>query len=289
MKTSAMKTPIMARSSQGLSCETFGGGEPVDDGAEGVLGVATAAVVRGCSIPDSVVPARGGDDCSWDTDVVFVSLPDFADSGGFFTCSCISFGGAAPFSSSSGSIPLERHISLHSCKASAFVLPCKHSQRHSLDFCANILRTSSGASTPPIWPLGSPSMKLRIATSAVRIPHAGCHVSSWCPLILRQISRLTSNRPDGVRNRNEGGRSGYCGGRTIRPWYTPPAYGDGAGGPAIVKCQSKRFESDTGWAKKCGDGDGEDADSSAASFISRRVVADMLRGLGSMQFENEFQ
>lgn len=56
----------------------------------------------------------------------------------------------------------------------------------------------------------------------------------------------------------------------------PPAYADGAGGPAMVKCQSKRFESETGWAQKCGDGDGDDSESSAASFIRRRRVGDIV-------------
>lgn len=43
-----------------------------------------------------------------------------------------------------------------------------------------------------------------------------------------------------------------------------------------MKCQSKRFESETGWAQKCGDGDGDDSESSAASFIKRRMVGDMV-------------
>ena len=56
--------------------------------------------------------------------------------------------------------------------------------------------------------MASASIKLLIATSAVRTLHAGCHDSSWWPEILRQISRLTSKRPDGVRKRKDGGRSG---------------------------------------------------------------------------------
>jgi len=44
----------------------------------------------------------------------------------------------------------------------------------------------------------------------------------------------------------------------------------------IVKCQSKRFESETGCAQKCGEGDGEEADSSVASFMRRRSVGDMI-------------
>lgn len=61
--------------------------------------------------------------------------------------------------------------------------------------------------------------------------------------MLRHISRLTSKRPVGVRKRNDGGRSGYEEGRMMRPWYMPPAYGDGSGGPQIVKCHSKRLVS----------------------------------------------
>jgi len=44
----------------------------------------------------------------------------------------------------------------------------------------------------------------------------------------------------------------------------------------MVKCQSKRLDSETGWAQKCGEGDGEEADSSAASFMRRRSVGDMI-------------
>lgn len=58
----------------------------------------------------------------------------------------------------------------------------------------------------------------------------------------RQISRLVSNRPEGVRKRNDGGRSGYVGGRMIRPWYAPCSYGE-LGGPRMVKCHSNRLVS----------------------------------------------
>jgi hypothetical protein len=40
----------------------------------------------------------------------------------------------------------------------------------------------------------------------------------------------------------------------------------------MVKCQSKKSESETGWAKKYGDGEGEATESSWASFIKRRRV-----------------
>ena len=39
-----------------------------------------------------------------------------------------------------------------------------------------------------------------------------------------------------------------------------------------MKCQSKKFESETGWAWKYGDGDEDAEDSSWASFIRRRKV-----------------
>lgn len=61
----------MARSRQGLSCETFDGGEPVAAGADGDLDVATAATVGVCSIPDSGELTRGGDDGSGDTEAGF--------------------------------------------------------------------------------------------------------------------------------------------------------------------------------------------------------------------------
>jgi hypothetical protein len=66
-------------------------------------------------------------------------------------------------------------------------------------------------------------MKDLRAVNAVRTPHAGIHVSSWNPDILRQISLLTSKRPEGVRKRKFGGFSGYVAGREMRPWYMPPA------------------------------------------------------------------
>lgn len=90
--------------------------------------------------------------------------------------------------------------------------------RNPFDSAANIRRTSSVVSRPPSWPLGSVSMNDRNATKAVRTPHAGCHVSSWCPLIDRQISRFVSNLPEGVTKRKDGGLRGYMGGRTMRPW-----------------------------------------------------------------------
>ena len=39
-----------------------------------------------------------------------------------------------------------------------------------------------------------------------------------------------------------------------------------------MKCQSNRFESETGWAWKYGDGEGDEEESSWASFIRRRRV-----------------
>lgn len=39
-----------------------------------------------------------------------------------------------------------------------------------------------------------------------------------------------------------------------------------------MKCQSKRFESETGWAWKYGDGEEDEAESSCASLIRRRRV-----------------
>jgi hypothetical protein len=49
-----------------------------------------------------------------------------------------------------------------------------------------------------------------------------------------------------------------------------------------VKCQSNRFESDTGCAQKCGDGEGDDSESSAASFIKRRIVGDIVQSVDNV-------
>lgn len=60
--------------------------------------------------------------------------------------------------------------------------------------------------------------------------------------MLKHISRFASKRPLGVVNRKLGGRSGYAGGRTIFPWYTPSLYTE-LGGPRNVKCHSNRSAS----------------------------------------------
>lgn len=60
----------------------------------------------------------------------------------------------------------------------------------------------------------------------------------------------------------------------MRPWYMPPAYGDGAGGPRSVKCHSCRLFSESGAAWKVGFGCFAAADNSCASFKSRRMVGD---------------
>jgi hypothetical protein len=83
---------------------------------------------------------------------------------------------------------------------------------------ASLFLMSAGASRPPTCPAEPFSaMKDRRAVSAVRTPHAGIHVSSWKPDMLRQISLFTSNRPEGVRKRKFGGFRGYVGGRLMRP------------------------------------------------------------------------
>ena len=92
--------------------------------------------------------------------------------------------------------------------------------------------------------------------------------------MLRQISRFTSKRPDGVRKRKFGGLRGYVVGRVMRPWYSPPAKGEGDGGPRRVKCHSWRLESETGAAWKVGLGFGDEAESSAVSLRRRRMVGE---------------
>lgn len=112
---------------------------------------------------------------------------------------------------------LSRTSSSLSCMISALLFS-QAAHFHAPLSLAIFSRASLLHSMPPSWPFASVSMKLRMATRAVRTPHAGCHVSSWWPDILRQISRLTSKRPVGVRKRKAGGRRGYCGGRMMRPW-----------------------------------------------------------------------
>ena len=122
---------------------------------------------------------------------------------------CNSFGTFSP--SFSFPLSIDPSPSARSCssfKISSLVRPPHPAQRHARLSAANRFRSASPISIPPTWPFAPPSMNARKAHSAVRMPHAGCHVSSWCPLMLRQISRLTSKRPDGVRKRNEGGRNG---------------------------------------------------------------------------------
>lgn len=114
--------------------------------------------------------------------------------------------------------PSLRTFSASSRRISSPVFPPHPEHRHRRLSLANRSLSSFPISIPPTCPLAPPSINARSAHKAVRIPHAGCHVSSWCPLILRQISRLTSKRPDGVRKRNDGGRRGYDGGRVMRPW-----------------------------------------------------------------------
>ena len=83
---------------------------------------------------------------------------------------------------------------------------------------------------------------------AVRIPHAGCQVSSWNPVNVRQIwvsqkrptFWFTSHRPLGVRKRTSGGRKGYSVGNKILPWYRPSSNTVSLG-PRRVKCHSNRL------------------------------------------------
>lgn len=86
----------------------------------------------------------------------------------------------------------------------------------------------------------------------VRMSHPGCQSSGWCCEILRQIFLPTSKRPVGQRNMNSGGLYGYCAGRIILPWYTPPENGVSSG-PRSTKCQSNKLSS-TGCASKSSEG-----------------------------------
>jgi hypothetical protein len=110
------------------------------------------------------------------------------------------------------------HSSSRSLKISSLLRPPHPAHLHARLSPASATLADSLISNPPTWPFASPLMNALIAHSAVRIPHAGCHVSSWCPLMDRHISRFTSKRPLGVRKRKDGGRSGYVAGRMMRPW-----------------------------------------------------------------------
>ena len=71
------------------------------------------------------------------------------------------------------------HSAWHSARTSSFVLPPQPpAHLHFRDSLAKRCRPASLISSPPTWPLASPVMKARMAHSAVRIPHAGCHDSS---------------------------------------------------------------------------------------------------------------
>lgn len=82
-------------------------------------------------------------------------------------------------------------------------------------------------------------IKATSAVRMVRMPQDGCQVSWWCAVTERQMRVPVSKRPFGVRRMISGGRSGYSGGRRMRPWYRPRAKGV-SGGPRTVKCHSKR-------------------------------------------------
>lgn len=125
--------------------------------------------------------------------------------------------------SSSTLRPASRQIPHHS-RMIASLLRLHASHFHVRLSLASLILTSLLASNPPIWPdVPGSAMNDRKAVNAVRTPQAGIHVSSWNPEMLRQISRLTSNRPDAVRKRKLGGLSGYVVGSVMRPWKIPPA------------------------------------------------------------------
>lgn len=92
--------------------------------------------------------------------------PSFNSSG--------TFSPAAPFLSP----PSLRQRSSSAFKISSFLFPPHPIHRHALLSHASLFRSTSPISIPPTWPLAPPSIKARNAQSAVRIPQAGCHVSS---------------------------------------------------------------------------------------------------------------
>lgn len=113
----------------------------------------------------------------------------FAPSTFFFSPILISFGTSSPVPSisASTSTPFSLHTSHQVLITSSFVLPPPHSPSppgpvghlHARLSLASRFFSSSGASRPPICPFADSSIKLLSAVRASRIPHAGCHVSSW--------------------------------------------------------------------------------------------------------------
>lgn len=163
--------------------------------------------------------AAVGTACAWPAWTCFRGI-SFSDDNVFGSlASRLSPSGSSSKDISSSTLtPLSLQTSHHSRITSSFVLPPHPSHFQLLLSRASFSRISALASIPPTWPaLPFSAMKLRSAVSAVRTPHAGIHVSSWKPEMLRQISRLTSNRPEGVRKRKFGGLRGYVVGSVMRP------------------------------------------------------------------------
>lgn len=225
-KMRAITTATIARSSQGL----FAGA------GEAVVLVVVVGVGRGTGLTgavDVVVAAAAGAEPGaavvGDEVDVFSPVPDASASSPELRPSSPPVASFLPSnrpigSNSSNSSSTSTLTSLQASQTpliiSKFDFPPSHSrQTHPRESLAYSRLTLTLPSIPPTCPLLSPPIiSLRIASSAVRTPHAGCHVSSWWPEILRQISRLTSKRPEGVRKRKLGGRSGYVGGKVMRPW-----------------------------------------------------------------------
>jgi len=110
----------------------------------------------------------------------------------------------------------------------------------------------------------------------VRMSQPGCQSSGWCWEMLRQIFLPTSKRPVGHRNMNSGGLYGYCEGRMMRPWYSPPANGVSSG-PRSTKCQSKRLSS-AGCASNSSDGSERYPRKQASELLPRAQHAIRRRG-----------
>jgi len=230
MKSSIATTPqihvsIQANERSGLCCTTCcrGGAGTVlvgrgicatDDGdtATGIAGAEVIGVVCGfiascCTSDSTALP--------FPLSTVSISVPSFWPNSSRYA-NLSSSGTSSSFLLPSVS-PIPFTASSRSLMMSALLFPHPAHVHFPLSLAIFSL-ASLLHSIPPSCPFASVSMKLLIATSAVLTPQAGCHVSSWCPDMLRQISRLTSNRPVGVRNRKFGGRRGYCGGSIMRPW-----------------------------------------------------------------------
>ena len=110
-----------------------------------------------------------------------ISCPSDRTTGGLSSLSSFRSWSLYPSFSSSGIAPsplLDPPSACCAFRISSLVIPPQLLHLQVLLSSASLFRSASGISCPPTCPLAPPSMNARSAHSAVRIPQAGCHVSS---------------------------------------------------------------------------------------------------------------